>query len=85
MANILYFSEVANISGLHIKMDTSKVKVINFHIKDRKIIHFKACVEGHFYTNLDDPSMITNPTNFSINAYSYISTLKQNSNFFTDS
>ena len=43
MANILYFVEVANISGLHINMDTSKEKVTNVHIEDKKIIHFKSC------------------------------------------
>ena len=32
MANIRYFAEVANIAGVHIKMDTSKGKVINVHI-----------------------------------------------------
>ena len=41
MANILSFAEVANISGVHIKMDTSRRKLINVHIKDGKIIHFK--------------------------------------------
>ena len=29
--------------------------------------------------------MITNPTNVSLNAYSYLSTVKQHSDFFTDS
>ena len=43
MANIVYFAEVANITLLHIKMDTSKEKVINVHIKDGKIVLFKAC------------------------------------------
>ena len=49
------------------------------HIKEGKIIHFKACVEGLLYTNLDDPTMITNPTNVSFNAYSYLYAVKQNS------
>ena len=48
MSNILYFSEVANIVGLYIKMDTSKEKVINVHIKDKTFIHFKACAEVIF-------------------------------------
>ena len=63
MANNLYFAKTANIEGVHIKIDTSKEKVINFHIKDGKIIHIKACAEGIFYTDLDDPSMVINPTN----------------------
>ena len=46
MANILSFADVANSAGVHIKMDTSKVKVINFPIEDGKIIHFKACEES---------------------------------------
>ena len=44
MENILSFTEVANISGVHIKMDASKEKVINVHMKDRHIINFRACV-----------------------------------------
>ena len=43
MENILYFEEVANIMGVHIKMETSKEKFINVHIQDRWIIHFKSC------------------------------------------
>ena len=48
MANILYFAEAANIKGVYINTETSKEKLINVHIKYRKIIHFKACVEGIF-------------------------------------
>ena len=73
MVNIISFVEVTNIAGVHIKMDKSKEKVINVHIKDVEIIHFKAYEEGLFCTNLNDPIMITNPTNVSLNAYSYLS------------
>ena len=38
---------------------------------------------GSFYKNLDNPSMITNPTNISVNAYYYLSTVEENSDFFT--
>ena len=31
--------------GVHIKMDTSKENVINVHIKDKNIIHLKACMQ----------------------------------------
>ena len=75
MANIFSFVDVANILGAHIKMETSKEKVINVHIKDRKIIHFKACAEGLFYANINDPTIITNTDNFSLHAYSYLSTV----------
>ena len=68
MANILHFAEVSNIEGVHINMNTSKEKVMNVHIKVRKIIHFKVCTEGLFYTNLDDPSIFTNHTTVSVNA-----------------
>ena len=81
MAKILSISEVSNILGVHIKMDMSKGKLINVHIKDVKIIHFKACGDGLFFTNLIDPTRITNPTNVSLNAYSYLSTVNQNSEF----
>ena len=69
MENILSFLEVANITGVHIKMDTGKEKVINVYIEDGKIIHFKAFTEGLLYTNLIDPTMITNPINIPLNAY----------------
>ena len=81
MVNILSFAEVANIVGVHIKMDTSKGKVINVHIEDGKIIHFKACAEGILYTKLNDATTITNPTNISLNSYSYLYSVKQNSYF----
>ena len=48
IAEIFYFQDVANIAGVHIKMDTSNEKVINMHFKDRKKNHFKACAEGLF-------------------------------------
>ena len=70
MANILSFSEVSNIAVVHINMDTSKENFINAHIKDRNIIHFKACAERIFYTNIDDPRTIINNNNVSVNAYS---------------
>ena len=76
MAKILSFAEVAKIAGVHIKMETYKEKVINVHIEDGKIIHFKACAEGLFYTNLDYPTMITNHNNISLNNYSYLFTVK---------
>ena len=50
-----------------------------------KNIHLKAWAEGIFYTNLDYPSIITNTNNAFVNHYSYLSTVKQNSDFFTDS
>ena len=62
-------------------MDTSKEKLIKVHIKDGKIIHFKSCAEGILYTNLNDPTMITNPTNVSLNAYYYLSRVKQDLGF----
>ena len=81
MADILSFAEVTNIAGVHIKINMSKGKVINMHIENRKIINFKAFAEGIFYTNLNDPTMITTPDNFSLNAYSYLYTVKQDSVF----
>ena len=61
MASILSFEDIANIAGVHIKMHTPKFKLVNVHIEDWKMIHFKACDEGILYTNLNDPAMITNP------------------------
>ena len=67
MVKTLYFAEVVNIVGVHIKMDKSKEKLINIHIKDGKIINFKECAEGIFYTNINELTMTTNPTNVSLN------------------
>ena len=68
MSKVLPFAEVSNMAGVKINMDKSKEKVINVHIKDGKIIHFKACAEVLFYKNIDDPFTITNPNNISANA-----------------
>ena len=76
MANILSFAEVTNITVVHINMDTSKGKIINFHMQERHIINFISCAEGMFYTNLDDLSMVNNPINTSVNPYSFLSTVK---------
>ena len=85
MAKILSFAEFINIAGLHTKMDTSKEKLINVHIEDGNIIHFKERAEGLFYTNRNNPTIITNPTNVYLNDYFYLSTVKQNSGFVIDS
>ena len=81
MANILYFLEVPNIAGVHINMETSKGKLINAHIKNKQVIHFKACAEGIFYTSINYPTMINNPNNVYLNVCSYLSTVKQSSGF----
>ena len=43
MKNILSFVDISNIVGFHIKMDTSKEKVIDINMHDRLILHFRAC------------------------------------------
>ena len=43
MAKILYFAEVSNNEGVHIKMDTSKENIINVYIEDVKTVHLKSC------------------------------------------
>ena len=62
-----------------ILMCASMEKSTNMQIKNGKTIHLKDCVEGIFYTKLNNPTMITNLTNVSLNAYTYLSTLKQKS------
>ena len=84
MVNILSFEEVTDIVVFHINMDASKEKVIKFHMQDRRIIHFRACAEGMFYTNLDDPSMVTYPINTSVNPNFILYTMKKTL-IFTDS
>ena len=81
ITNTLSFIEVANSLGVHTKMNMSKEKVINVHIKNGKIIHFKACAEGLFYTNLNEPTTITNLTKVSLNIHPCLSTVKQSSYF----
>ena len=44
MANILPFAEVANIAGVHIKMDMSKGKLINVHIEDENHSFQSMCI-----------------------------------------
>ena len=39
---------------------------------------------GSLLKYIDDPNIITNTNSVYVNAWSYISTIKQNSNFFTD-
>ena len=70
------FSEVSNNARVHINMDTSKEKFTNVLIKERNIIHFKAYAEGLFHKNLDKESMTTNTGNVSVNAYYYLSNIK---------
>ena len=52
MEKILYFSDVANIAGVHIKTNKSKGKVINVHIKDRKNHSFQSMFRESFQTTL---------------------------------
>ena len=56
MDNNLSFLEVANIAGEYIKMDTSKEKLINVQIEDRKIFYQKEFSEGLF-----TPILINSP------------------------
>ena len=48
VANILPFIEVVIIAVVHIKVDTTKEKFINVHMRDRCTINFRSCVEGLF-------------------------------------
>ena len=56
MANILYFAEVTNIVGVHIKMDTSKGKLISAHIEDGKTF-----ISKHVYRVFSTPILMTIP------------------------
>ena len=81
MEKILYSTEVASISGNAIQYGHFRGKSHQCSHQRRFPPPFKACAEGIFCTNLDDISMITYPTNFSLNTYTYLSTVKQKSNF----
>ena len=56
MANILSFTEVANIGGVRIKMYKSKEKVINVHIKDGK-----SFISKHVQRVFSTPILMTPP------------------------
>ena len=47
----------------------------------QKDYSFQSICGGSFLQNIVDLGMITNPTNVSLSAYSYLSTVKQNSEF----
>ena len=66
------FAEVSKIVGVNINMEILKGKLINVHIKDKG-----ACDYCLFYTNHNDPTIVTNPTNAFLSAYSYLPTVKQ--------
>ena len=85
MVNILSFSEVAKIERVQINMNTLKWEFINIHIQNMCIPNFRSCWESLFDTNLDEPSMLTGPISTSVNPYYLPTTMKHNSNFFTDS
>ena len=50
-------------------------------MQDRYILHFRACVKGLFYKNLDDYSMFNDTINTSVNPYYFLSSAKQNFGF----
>ena len=54
MADILYFAEVANITGVHINMDTSKEKSINVHIEAGNLF-----ISKHVQRVFSTPTLMT--------------------------
>ena len=81
VANILSFSEVANIAGVHMKMDISKEKVINIHIQDSRVIHLRTRAEDMFYKIIDDTIMVNNPINTSVIPTLFYPTQNKSLNF----
>ena len=51
---------------------------------DRRILHLIACEEDLVHKNIDNPSMFTNTINKYVNPHSFLSTMKQNPEIFTD-
>ena len=75
IANIISLSDIANMDGAKLTMDTSVERAINVHVGDLKI-QFKECTDGLYYYDTKNPGRANpNPSN-TMNVTNY-STLVQ--------
>ena len=86
LANILSLSDVANIPGAKVTMDTSVERAIKLHLQD-KVITFNECKDGLYYH--DTSSNTINDSNVSLLPYScdhnltLLQSVKQNKSLHT--
>ena len=77
MANILAFSDVANMDGVYITMDTRKERSMIVHFEhENRTVRFNECAEGLYYHDISD----INDTNFSVNKFLISNVLKKTKN-----
>ena len=79
LANILALSDVANLPGARITMDTLEERVILLHYNDQ-IFKFKECVDGLYYY---DTSKTKSPVSQYSSASSFVQTVCGNKAFLT--
>lgn len=71
--NILALSDVANMDGVYITMDTRKDRAMMVHFEhENRKVSFHECIEGLYYYNTAD----INDTNLYVNEYSYFKCVK---------
>ena len=76
MANILAIKDVASIPGVHINMDSRKERAIIVEYNNH-IIKFQECCYGLYYYDT------VNKFISHINSYSFLSTAKDNKEYFS--
>ena len=80
MAKILAFSDVANMDGVYITMDTRKERSMIVHFEhENRTVRFNECAEGLYYHDMSD----INDTNFAVNKYSCLQCVKENKKYVT--
>ena len=78
MSNILLIKYSASISGVHIRMDSSKGRAIIVE-HNNHIIKFQVCCDGLYYYHT------ANKFISHVNSYSFLTTVKDNKEYFRTS
>jgi hypothetical protein len=89
LANILSLSDIANLTGARITMDSTVEKAINLFY-DGKVLKFEECCDGLYYLDTSKSSnyynsTVTNYSNPSSSKTSFVQTVNSNKEFFTKS
>ena len=82
IANILSLSDIANLEGARLTMDSSVERAINLHV-DGDVIQFKECSDGLYYFDASHASH--NHSNHHVTPYSttLVQTVKSNQSLYT--
>ena len=79
IANIVSLSDIANLDGAKLTMDTSVERAINLHVNNMTI-QFKECADGLYYYDTNAPiNTNSNPSN-TMNVTNYSTSLVQTVN-----